>query len=198
MADFIKALDVSSYQGRELGDLMVAHEAEAAMVRLYLPWEKPDLAHSLGQINSLRLGGYRIGVYVWPYVDVDPIRTVDEAANIIWATFQGAERPPVLWFDVEPFNGSLPTRANLISLIDRCVVDTGMLGGIYTRRNIWQEYYGDTGALSDCPLWIADYRDGVTPDNVELFGLWRQRNVWGVQYRGAPVDQNLFRPITFR
>lgn len=190
----IRAIDVASYQPREIGPLLEATESQAAIVHLYLPWEKPDLHHSLAQINSARAAGAVVGAYVFLYPDADPIKTVDEATNIIWACWPADARPRVLWIDVEA-HGELPKLNQVEVAINRCY-EAPIQPGIYTSKAVWTEY-GNPSVFNDVPLWTADWGSVPALDTTPLYGGWHRRLIWGHQWTSQLVDQSVFREIAF-
>lgn len=187
----ISAIDVSSWQPRDLSGIIADHQPQHVVVRLYLPEESPPQDHTRGQIASAIAAGCTVGGYVWCYRYLDPERTVRDAIALARSCDVVL---PVLWLDCEDYrvDGELsdpgPDAAWLRAAVAACD-DADVLPGIYTAKWWWIPSI-DTDEFAVLLLWAAHY-DGVpTLSSVPLFGGWEQAS--GKQYASTPVDQNVF------
>jgi hypothetical protein len=156
------------------------------VVRLYLPAETPPQQHSLDQMASAKANGCTVGGYMWCYKDADPRLSVREALAL---AKQAGVTLPILWLDMEPFtDGTMPDAYWLSQAVDECVL-RGVKAGVYTGSWCWN--LGT--AFKALPLWVAQYSGGPTLDDIQLFGGWTSDMVWGKQYIGEGLDQDVFR-----
>lgn len=128
--------------------------------------------------------GCSVGGYVWLYRNEDARRAVHEAVTL--ARDEGVELP-VLWLDVETYNGVAPTRAEIEDAIVECHME-GVRPGIYTAS--WMTSYVDFSGLGRIPCWGASYNDTPTLESVRPFGPWTE--FAGHQFTSNPLDQNVF------
>ena len=198
MPTFVRGIDVSSHQSRDLKTLITTHRPAHVVVKLYLPVESIPKEHSLAQIASARAEGCTVGGYVWCYGEEDPRKTVRDAVGL--ARSAGVELP-ILWLDCETYKedgvvvDAGPDAAWLREAIDECRT-LGVKPGIYTGGWWWREHLDNTREFADLPLWAAEYDDNPDVDDVTLFGGWARAS--GKQYAeklpsGGRLDQNVFR-----
>jgi hypothetical protein len=198
MPTFVRGIDVSSHQSRDLNTLITAHRPAHVVVKLYLPVESIPKEHSLAQIASARAEGCTVGGYVWCYGEEDPRTTVRDTVGL--ARSAGVELP-ILWLDCETYKedgvvvDAGPDAAWLREAIDECR-KLGVKPGIYTGRWWWHEHLDNTREFAELPLWAAEYDDNPDVDDVTLFGGWTRAS--GKQYAeklpsGGRLDQNVFR-----
>lgn len=180
----MKVLDVSSYQPRDLGPLILAHQPEMVIVRLYLPWERPPQEHSLTQIASARDNGCDVQGYCWLYRG-DYMRDVVDSCRSL-ADQAGLDLTRALWADVETYlDGSMPSWYSVTNFLTGCR-EAAIRPGIYSSAEMWRRgKYGQLGP--DVLLWAARY--GVEPWDVDPFG---GMSLVGHQYSSTPVDQSVF------
>lgn len=193
----VQAIDVASYQPRDVTTLVRELGCEGVIVRLYLPAENPSQDHSLAQIASAQAAGCVVGGYMWCYPDLDPHQSVIEALAL-------AERAglnlPVLWLDLETYEGAPgPNALWLRRAIAQCEAN-GVQAGFYTAKWYWDAYmpgFTEFGT-ADVPLWAAVYEDlpqGQDLDHWVPFGGWG--HLTGKQWTSTPVDRNVMLASAF-
>ena len=188
--ELVHAIDVSSYQSRDLTAILDGLEPRPThvVVRLYQAAELPSQEHSLAQIESARANGCTVGAYVWLYAGLDPRSQV---RDVLALAARAQLRIPVLWLDVEPeADGSLPDVLEIRTAIGACWL-AGVRAGIYSGSWAWPKLGSPTEfAEEGVPLWTADY-NGQPTLGVPLYGGWTE--VQGHQYQGSPIDRSVFR-----
>lgn len=188
MSDLIYGLDVSSYQPRDLSQLIAQLQPQHIVSKLYQPEESIAQAHSIAQIYSCQHNGVIPGGYWWGYRDLDPKRSVGNVVKLC-ESFNFA--PPVLWCDIEPYrtNDNVPGIGWIVSARE----ETERLGytfGIYSGYWVWQ-LLGFPTELDDAYAWLAEYNGKQTMELTHVHGLSR---VVGHQWTSKPVDQNVWLP----
>jgi GH25 family lysozyme M1 (1,4-beta-N-acetylmuramidase) len=183
----VSAIDVASWQPRDLSTLIAEFRPAHVVVKLYLPGEVISQDHTRSQVESARANGCTVGGYVFCYAAFDPRQTVRDALALARSC---GLRLPVLWLDAETYEGTWPDVAWLREAVDECRVQ-GVQPGIYTGRWFWEGYLGNPEDFGDLPLWTAEYQDGPDIEGLTLYGSWRRAS--GHQWTSTPVDQNVFR-----
>ena len=176
-------MDVASYQPRDLSGLIAQYQPELVIVRLYLPWERPSQDHSLAQVASARANGCDVQGYCWLYRGDRMARVLHE---IRWLAVRAQlDLAPVLWADIETYEGSMPTWYALRRYVAECRA-AQLRPGIYSSAEMWRRGgYRNLGP--EVLLWAA--RSGVEPWAVEPFG---GMSLVGHQYQGSPLDVSVF------
>lgn len=183
----VLGIDVSSRQPADLTALIAETSTQLAIVRMYLPWEEPDPAISILQVQSAREIGCFVLPYCWLYASADPVQTVTQALAL--ARIAGCPTP-VLFADVEAYtDGTIPNSAQVQAFIDTCVTN-GVQPGIYSSRSMWS-LVENAPDLTGVWIWVADY-NGIPSLDVAPFGVGLPIVV-GHQYSGSsPVDLDVF------
>lgn len=183
----VLGMDVSSFQPRDLTDLIQAHSVSHVVVKLYQTIENIPQSYSINQIHSAQANNCTVGGYVWLYHGVNPRQQVQDAVEL--AEKSGIDLP-LLWIDCETYEGEAPTLEEVLEAVQMCH-DLSISVGIYTGNWFVRDYWGgDIGALVDYPVWLADYNnqaDLLTPSP-----YWPREKVLGHQYSSNPVDIDVF------
>lgn len=189
MARLVPAIDVASYQPRDLGDIIREHRPAHVVVRMYLPGERPSPQHSIDQVSSARAEGCTVGAYLWAYQSFGPRESVRHALEL--ARLCGMDPPPVLWIDCETFldREPGPDADWLRTAVEECRVQ-GALPGIYTAGWWWRGYMANTREFADLPLWTAEYDGIANLGKVQLYGGWTR--ACGKQWAGTGLDRDVF------
>ena len=196
MPNFVRAIDVSNHQPRDLSGLISQHQAKHVVVKLYLPEEIDEgVECARQQIASARAAGCTVSGYIWCYRSSDPRESVRN--GIALARSAGLELP-MLWLDCETYQDANefdpgPDAAWLRAAIDECRRQ-GVRPGIYT--GFWwvrDHFPGGEAAFAefkDVPLWLADY-DNVAELNFNrpFAGLTA---LHGKQYSADGIDLDVF------
>jgi len=196
-------MDVSSWQPRDLSELIAEHQPQHVVVRLYLPEEKPSQHHSFAQLVSARLNGCSVGGYVWAYQGLDPAKTIKDAVTLASEASLRFARPsntrfwterrprnPVLWVDCETYKDEPGPDRHWLTEAWYAADSLGVAMGIYTARWWWQKYVENTHMFWDVPLWLAQYDHDPALSSVLLFGGWERAA--GKQWTNTPVDLSTF------
>lgn len=184
----VQALDVSSYQPRDLSALIATHQPQHIIVKLYQAIESVSQDHSREQLLSALANGCSVGGYVWGYANTDPRATVQDVVGLAQSVGVAL---PVLWLDIETYMGfSGPDPCWIREAVEECRC-LGIRPGIYTARWYWDQYMIGVTAFSDLPLWLAEYDDDPDIESVVLFGGWQRAAA--KQWSNTPVDQNTIR-----
>lgn len=160
----VHAIDVSNWQPQDLTELIRATDPVSSHVILRIPrpaersFQKlRDIA--IAQAVSALDNGCTVGGYVWLYESDNPKSVVAEGLEE-WRVIRngvadeaGMLGPiPILWIDVEGYNGSLPSTATVQGVLD-AAAEIGVPCGIYTNRSTWQRL--GSPDLPGVPLWVA-------------------------------------------
>lgn len=189
MVDLVKGMDVSSHQPRDLSALIREHQPEHIIVKLYQTIENIPAQYSIDQIHSAQANGCSVSGYVWLYHGVDPEQQVADALAV--ADLAGVHLP-VLWIDLETYEGEGPTREEALAAVQACEAHE-VQPGIYTGNWYVHDYWGgDVGELGSQIVWLADY-NGV-PDLNTPSPYWSTPYIVGHQYSDKPVDMDVFHP----
>lgn len=133
--------------------------------------------------NNTPVGFYH---YAIPSDDLNDAK--NQAQRFIYTT--GLDKgvksfDPVL--DIEEGEGLTP--GQLQSWVGAFVDEVKSLSGrdtmIYTYQNFWRENMGNTEEFNHLPLWIADYNDQATPN--ELPGGWDTWTFWQYSAKGSII-----------
>lgn len=194
MTDLVSAIDVSSAQPRDLSTLILQHQPQHVVVKLYQTIENIPQQYSLDQLASAQANGCSVGGYVWLYGSVPLMQQVGDALDL-------AERAgitlPILWIDCETYresNGTTtyPTQAQALQAVQACEA-RGVRAGIYTGNWFVEGYWGgNVGELASRPVWLAAYDDVATLETPSPY--WPRELVLGHQYDSTPIDQDVFDP----
>lgn len=152
----VHAIDVASYQPKDLTALIQAYQVKHVVVHLYMPNEGPGPQWSRDQINSARQNGCTVGGYVFPYRPSDDIayylhNTLELCASV-------GLQLPVCWVDCEPSPfGPGPDEAWMDQWFAACD-SVNMPSGLYLNQDwlnthsTWKKY-----GLQGRPLWLAHW-----------------------------------------
>lgn len=179
----VKAIDVASFQPRDLSTIIAAEQPAHVIVHLYHDQETPPWGHSAAQVQSARDNGCTVGGYCFLYPQTDMVRTINSVADRCASIGLVL---PILWLDVETYNGRDLTPGELRSAVNHCDA-LGIPCGIYTSREMWRRV-GNPDGFESRPAWIANY-NGTPWANIN--GPANLPNVVGHQYRGDPLDLSL-------
>lgn len=184
----IDAIDVSSHQERDLTRYVALAGADHVIVRMYQGLESPPREHSIDQVASARALDCSVGTYGWLYTQINPRGQVND--QLLTASLADVLPPPVLWQDIEHYQGRLPIASEIDAALDECAKQ-GVRGGIYSRKGVWDEIGNPN--FPGVPLWVADY-DGIpTLESTEPFG---EMTLVAKQYTstapdGSGLDRNV-------
>jgi hypothetical protein len=179
----VHAIDVASYQPRDLTEIIREYQPAHVICHLYTDVESVPWEHSAAQIESALANGCTVGGYVFLYPGTGMIRTIisaiERCASIGLVL-------PILWLDVESYNGTDITKYDLQVAVGQCeVLETPC--GIYSSRYMWSRI-GNPSGFAHLPAWIADYNGRPDLDVIPPPSL---PNVVAHQYRGDPLDLNV-------
>jgi hypothetical protein len=194
MTDQVHALDVASYQGRDLSAFIRAYQPEHVVVHLYMPSEGPGPQFSRDQILCARDHGCTVGGYVFVYrpgdsVDYYLANTLELCASV------GLELP-ICWIDCEPsVYGPGPDER----WMDEWLVKAGSVGmqtGLYCNLDWFNTHPGFAKYADVLPLWLAHY-DGVADvTSGPIPAGWSElaAKQWQVSDDGiGQIDRDVFR-----
>lgn len=177
----VKVMDVASYQPRDLTALIQEHQPAHVICHLYHDQESPPWDHSAAQVQSALDNGCTVGGYAFLYPGTDQVRAVnsvlDRCASIGLVL-------PLLWLDVEEYNGRNLTPAELRAAVNQCEALRTPVG-LYTSRWMWSKL-GNPPDFIALPVWAAEYDTPPTLDG--LLSIPNLPNVVGHQYQGDPID----------
>ena len=180
----VKAVDVASYQPRDLSAIISEHQPQHCIIHLYHDQESPPFAHSAAQVQSALDNGCTVGGYCFLYPGTDMVRMVNSVADRCASIGLVL---PILWLDVESFNGQDITPGDLAAAVSHSDA-LGIPTGIYTSREMWRRIGSPTG-FQGLPLWAAQY-DGQ-PTLESLLPVPNLPLAVAHQYRGDPLDLNV-------
>lgn len=190
----LQAIDVSSHQSRDLTGYIAMAGAEHVIVRMYMQGvEAPSTGHSIAQADSARALGCSVGAYGWLYTGINnagPRLQVQKQLATAFDALLSIDAVPVMWQDIEHYEGSLPTPNEIDQALDECARQS-VLGGIYTRKGVWDEI--GSPSFPGTPLWVADY-DGIPDlDNSEPFGdmVLVAKQYTSTAPDGSPLDMDV-------
>jgi lysozyme len=140
------------------------------------------------------------GAYQYFRVEEDPVEQAELLLSRVLPLLPG-DLPPAV--DVEaahPDIGPVEYAARLRRWIEHVHTATGRAPLVYTRKNFWDRYLGNTGLGEECRLWVAHYdvEDPALPDEWQKWTFHQfsdsgngagQQRVKGVN---GPVDLNRF------
>ncbi len=188
-----KAMDVSSYQPRNLSALIATHKPQHVIPKLYLPIENVSQEHSRAQIRSAWANGCTVGGYVWCYGSADPYATIDSVVTLCASVDLIL---PLLWLDCETYADDPGPNADWLSrAVDHAERDYGMTCGIYT--GLWWingHFPGGQAEFSNfarLPIWLSDYDGNPDINDVTLPQGWTEAAA--KQYTATPVDLSSIR-----
>lgn len=185
-------LDVSSYQGMDIGPLIDQLKPEAVIVRAYQ--DKVEhagyTAFSFAQAKTATERGLPVPFYGWCYQGIDGAQ---QAKNVLDTVRQS----PVGWVpfvavDIETYSGAYPSIDTALAMLEE-IERQGYVPVVYTGRFMWDSFYKSDTRLSRFWLWAADYNGDRDLDSVKLFGGWTRDKLVGHQHTSTPVDQSVFR-----
>lgn len=197
--NFLRAIDVASWQPRDLTQLIARHQVQHAIIRLYLPWESVPWDHTAAQVRSARDNAISVGGYAWAYRSISPEATIKA---VITRCAEIGLVLPLLWLDCETYKGPNGTiadpgpDADWLARAVACAEDQyGMACGLYTGA-WWIEQYFPGGAdefakFSRLPLWIADYDGDPSLETATIPKGWA--SVAAKQYADKPIDLDSIR-----
>lgn len=177
----VSAIDVASYQPRDLSGIIAQYRPAHVIVKHYLPFENIGQDHTRAQVRSARDNGCTVGAYIFLYRGAPMAECVNDAIRLaesvalVW---------PILWLDVEEYDGTDISPRELNEAVNHCDA-LGIPCGIYTSRYMWARIGNPTG-FEDRPVWLAQY-DGV-PNLTSVVPPPKLPNVVAKQYRGDPLD----------
>lgn len=180
-------MDTSNYQPRNLSALILEHDIKHVITRLFLPEEKPSQTISVAQLRSARYNDCTVGGYHWCYDGLNPEKSVDDAIAIF--NFADVGRLPILWHDIEPYHGTIPSIDWIRASVYYCLAQ-GVRPGIYIGKWVVDAYYpnGELAEFDQLPFWIAWYDHDPDIDPIDL-GF--EYIPGGQQYTDVPVDLNM-------
>ena len=160
MAVFQKGIDVSRYQGSVNWPQVAAAGKQFAIVRvgssgsggLYID------PYFYQNVNAAHAAGLRVGAYYYTYA-----RTQEAVANeltVFLNALQGIRLEYPVFVDVESKNLTTLGRAQLTALVQYAMdilYQRKWYAGWYSYTNYINDNI-NAGALSEYPLWVADYR----------------------------------------
>jgi GH25 family lysozyme M1 (1,4-beta-N-acetylmuramidase) len=190
VGDTVPGIDVSSHQSTDLTAYIQKAAAQHVVVRMYMAdIEGPSPHHSVAQTASARQNGASVSNYFWLYSGIDPRYQVQQAIDTM---IRCGTWDAMLWIDVESYEGSFPTPAEIQEALDACA-DFGVHAGIYSGAWVFQEL--GNPQFPGVPLWVADYDGSPEIDTPPFGGMV----VWGKQYAdvapdGSPLDMDSFLP----
>ncbi len=180
MPEYHKAIDISNYSG--VPTVEQFQQVKALGYDLVIcGTQKPDI--TLKQLTNAAGAGLRLCLYEWASFPL-----VLTAGTIIAAT-RPIER---MFLDCEEDTILTPEQvvADLSSLVPATM-------GIYTRKDWWERFTGNSDCCKDLPLWYAHY-DGIENfDDFVPFGGWAKpfmkQYAENQTVAGILCDLNLFR-----
>jgi GH25 family lysozyme M1 (1,4-beta-N-acetylmuramidase) len=182
----VRAIDISNHQPvHKTAEYINQFQAGHVIVKMYQTVEVPGSRnHAKGQAAIALENGCTVGGYLWVYSNVNAQQQVGDALSL--AQEMGVTLP-ILWLDIETYQNSLPSVAQIQACVDACDA-AGMKCGIYTGKWVW-DLLGNPIQFSHLPLWHAAYdnRHELIPVN---YGGWTICQ--GHQYTSTPIDQNVF------
>lgn len=192
------AVDLSNWSG-ELSPVHIAclqqNSVRYAVVRASLEPGRNRQQIARQQLDALIAAGIEVGVYLWCYGSWQAEQTVIDTVALL-------DGRPCRWFFLDVEDEGDPVDAAWLRRAVNEIVRQGRQPAVYSGAWYWNDprYLNGSTALSDVPLWTADY-DGV-PDlaQVHLYGGWPASLVYGKQYAGSGqqsfcdlfVDLNVF------
>lgn len=132
-----------------------------------------DVRLAVEQIDAAQRGELWADAYSYQFFDNDDERRLRDAASV--------KAPGLCWIDCEDEGEGVSTlsQAEVIATIQHRIDlawSLGMRPAIYTRRQWWITYTGNSAAFASYPLWVAD------PDEIAVlnaaywehirFGAW--------------------------
>lgn len=185
----VQGVDVSRYQGdiRPWLETWTAWGIEHVVVQLQtVPSGYEALA--IDQLQVAHAVGLTCGGYIWAHWEWEPAACV--AASLDVARAAGVPLGTI-WLDAED---PVPAGGAAVWLQDACrvVEAAGFRAGVYTGRYWWRDNTGDSDALSDHPLWVANYDGNPSLDSQPLFGSWPRELLAGKQWTSDPLDRDTF------
>lgn len=177
----VRALDVSSYQPTNLTGLIQQYQPQHVIVHLYTQIETPPWSHSAAQVQSALDNGCTVGGYCFLYPGTNMVHTINSAVNrcaLIGLVL------PILWLDVEEFQGQNLTAPELSFAVNQCEA-LGVPVGLYTSNYMWSKL-GNPSGFEDLPVWAAQY-NGIE-DLASVSPIPNLPMIVGHQYQGLPID----------
>ena len=190
MAVYQYGIDVSRYQGNINWGRVAAASKQFAMVRvgssnsggLYVD------PYFLQNVNGAKAAGLRVGVYYYTYA-----RTRAAVANEL-TTFlnvmQGLQLEYPVFVDVEDASLTSLGRATLTSLVQYAMdilYQRKWYAGWYSYTNYINSYL-NAAALSQYPLWVADYRSTLGYNG--SYAMWQYSGSGSVNGISGACDLN--------
>ena len=180
----VSVIDVSSHQSTDLTSYINQFNPDHIIIKFYQDIEfagSQDVTRQ--QVASAQAHNVSVGGYGWLYRS--------QGHNINSCLDLAAElniRLPILWIDVEPYNGVYPKLQDIEDAVEVCV-NRSQPCGIYTGKWVW-DALGNPYYWSYLPLWHSHY--GIEPSLTlsNPYGGWT--TCVGHQYTSTPIDQNIF------
>jgi hypothetical protein len=193
----VLGIDISNHNG-ELWDEFAAYpDHEHVIVRIPLSVEPAWLyVVAVQQCRQVLAEGRTLGFYVWPYLNVSPLLTIREAVTFARAN---GFRMPVLWIDEETYHGAsfdpgpdAPWLRSAFAECDRLGVRSGHYSAAWWVDGYFPGGFPAFAEFNARPVWVADYNGIPTLDAVGSVWARYGFQVVGHQYRGSPVDLDVF------
>lgn len=184
----LKAIDVSSNNGYDIGPLITRYTPDLVIVKAYQSIELGGKGgdYTIAHARTAQSKGCAVAFYVWLYAGVNG---GDQVRYALATIAQTAMQPKSLILDCESYtDGSDPSAAVIGSAVGE-VEHARLQPWIYTGAWWWNAHtmQGSTD-FGQYPLWAAQY-DGIpTLESVKPFGGWNTSTIKGKQYQGNPVD----------
>ena len=160
MAVFQAGIDVSRYQGSVNWSRVAAAGKQFAIVRLGSSNSNGLYVdpYFLQNVNGAHTAGLRVGAYYYTYAKTQA--EVAEELGIFMDALEGIQLEYPVFVDVEANSLTSLSRTQLTGLVQYAMdilYQRKWYAGWYSYTNFINTYL-NAGALSNYPLWVADYR----------------------------------------
>ncbi|MDM5182089.1 GH25 family lysozyme [Massilia sp. DJPM01] len=189
---FLKGIDVSHFQG-SIDWQTVAKQVDFAYAKASEGNSVTDPCFSVNYA-AMRAAGIARGAYHFLHADVDGAEQARHFLGLL-GTPQAGDLPPML--DVEKACGMQCADIDSCALawltqVRKALSCTPL---IYSSRAFWNSNLAGCAALTDFPLWIAEYTSAaapVLPQGVSGYTIWQHSQTGKLDGIAGAVDLDLF------
>ncbi len=144
------------------------------------------------QMRAAHEAGGRVSVYYWGYWQFDPVAYLSELVDITRSA-----GVPIFMSTIDAEDGDRYGAQNIANWLDAAFAFLQEQGfwrqSLYTGQWWWEGNMHISGRCTHIPLWYSYYdRWPYIEWQVQSFGGWEDNMVIGKQFRGDPLDLNVF------
>ena len=192
-------IDVSSYQGKLASISWDKYQASGGTFAFLKASEGMTIQDSAFRDNyeALLSTGIRRGSYHFFRGGHSGAEQAENFLRQIEDLFSSEDLPPVI--DVEAVYDKIPVDVQIDYILEWCTTVEAKLNVhpmIYTSLHVVRDLFKNTTRFGDLPLWVVDYRSGITeprlPTGFSEWKIWQWGDKADVAGFRGPCDYDIF------